>query len=170
MTTTHASRDLLIALALIAVVAGACNEDAASPVAPSVVSAPDTAASYAPAGSALGTQAASVCQPSAPDVRGEGCVLGFPPAYPEPSFAAMDAGTCTAGSGYIRCWHFRPTLVLWVSPNATWARGGTPFVSHLRSGFKVHCDKTIVWSGGRRIYRVSPMRPVTIDGERYTCS
>ena len=84
--------------------------------------------------------------------------------------AAMDAGTCTSGSGYIRCWHFRPTLVLWVSPNATWARGGTPFVHHLRSGFKVHCDKTIVWSGGRRIYRVSPMRPVTIDGERHTCS
>ena len=79
-------------------------------------------------------------------------------------------GTCAAGSGYVRCWHFSPTLVLWVSPNATWARGGTPFVQYLRSGFKVYCNKTVKWSGGRRVYRVSPMRPVTIDGERHTCS
>ena len=79
-------------------------------------------------------------------------------------------GTCAAGVGYVRCWHFYPTMVLWVSPNSAWARNGIPFVRYLRSGFKVYCDKTIVWSGGRRIYRVSPMRPVTIDGERHTCS
>ena len=140
----NASRDLLIALVLIAVVAGACNEDAASPVAPSAVSAPDTAASLeVPPGGNL-------------------------PAVPRA--AAMNAGTCVSGPGFVRCWHFYPTLVLWVSPNSAWARNGTPFVHYLRSGFKVHCDKTIVWSGGRRIYRVSPMRPVTIDGERHTCS
>ena len=140
----NVSRDLLIALVLIAVVASACNEDAASPVAPTVVSAPDTAASLeVPPGGNL---------PAAPRA------------------AAMNAGTCVPGPGYIRCWHFYPTLVLWVSPNSAWARNGTPFVHYLRSGFKVHCDKTIVWSGGRRIYRVSPSRPVTIDGERYTCS
>ena len=63
-------------------------------------------------------------------------------------------GTCAAGSGYVRCWHFYPTMVLWVSPNSTWARNGTPFVRYLRSGFKVYCDKTIVWAGGRKIYRV----------------
>ena len=81
--------------------------------------------------------------------------------------SAMPAGTCTEESTYIRCWHFYPTLVLWVSPNASWARNGTPFVRYLRSGFKVYCDKTIVWSGKRRVYRVNPMRPVTIDGTPY---
>ena len=149
MTTTHASRDLLIALAIIAVAAGACNDDgepapSLNPVAPSA--------------------AVNAIQGATPAGVGVGASI------PAPRAMAMNAGTCVSGPSYIRCWHFRPTLVLWVSPNATWARGGTPFVSHLRSGFKVHCDKTIVWSGGRRIYRVSPMRPVTIDGERHTCS
>ena len=146
---TNASRDLLFALALIAVVAGACNDDGpVSPAAPSPVTA------VAEVDSATRAIAAE------PETLAGG----------GPRAAAMNAGTCVSGPGYIRCWHFRPTLVLWVSPNEAWARNGTPFVSHLRSGFKVHCDKTIVWSGGRRIYRVSPARPVTIDGERYTCS
>ena len=146
----NVSRDLLIALVLIAVVASACNPQGdeepsrgLNPVAPSA--------------------AVNAIQGATP--AGAGVVK----AIPAPR-AMVAPGTCVSGPGYIRCWHFRPTLVLWVSPNATWARGGTPFVSHLRSGFKVHCDKTIVWSGGRRIYRVSPSRPVTIDGERYTCS
>ena len=146
--TTHASRDLLIALAIIAAAAGACNDDGEpgpnlNPVAPSA--------------------AVNAIQGATPAGVGVGATIPAPRAMVAP-------GTCVSGSGYIRCWHFRPTLVLWVSPNSAWARGGTPFVSHLRSGVKVHCDKTIVWSGGRRIYRVSPMRPVTIDGERYTCS
>ena len=146
---TNASRDILFALALIAMAAGACNpsEDgeparSLNPVAPS---------------------AANAILEATPAGVGAGATIPAPRAMVAP-------GTCIPGPGYIRCWHFRPTLVLWVSPNATWARGGSPFVSHLRSGFKVHCDKTIVWSGGRRIYRVSPMRPVTIDGTRYTCS
>ena len=146
---TNASRDLLFALALIAVAAGACNDDGlVSPAAPSPVTA------VAEADSAARAIAAE------PETLAGGGPLA----------AAMNAGTCVSGPGYIRCWHFRPTLVLWVSPNAAWARNGTPFVHHLRSGFKAHCNKTIVWSGGRRIYRVSPARPVTIDGTRYTCS
>ena len=146
---TNASRDLLFALALIAMAAGACNpsEDGepARSLNPAAPSAANAILEATPAGVGVGA--------SIPAPRG-----------------VAPAGTCVSGPGYIRCWHFRPTLVLWVSPNAAWARNGTPFVSHLRSGFKAHCNKTIVWSGGRRIYRVSPARPVTIDGERYTCS
>ena len=83
------------------------------------------------------------------------------------TMAVNAAGTCVPGAGFVRCWHFYPTMVLWVSPNSTWARNGIPFVRYLRSGFKVYCDKTIVWAGGRKIYRVSPMRPVIDrDGER----
>ena len=141
----NASRDLLISLALIAVVAGACNEDAASPVAPSAVSDPDTAASLeVPPGGNL-------------------------PAVPRA--AAMNAGTCVSGPGYIRCWHFYVRRsccgCLRMRPGRGAARRSCTTSG---AGFKVHCDKTIVWSGGRRIYRVSPMRPVTIDGERHTCS
>ena len=140
---TNTTRHIVVALTVLTAVA--CNAKDGSnrnPLAPSTVS-------VAPPAATSTTNAA----PSA--VRS---VSGQPP------------GTCVPATGYIRCWHFRPTLVLWVSPNARWARGGTPFVHYLRSGFKVHCDKTIVWSGGRRVYRVSPARPVTIDGERYTCS
>ena len=145
----NASRDLLIALVLIAVVATACNDDGpVSPAAPSPVAA------------------ATATDPAARAIAAEPETL----AGGGPQAAAMNAGTCVSGTGFVRCWHFYPTLVLWVSPNSAWARNGTPFVHYLRSGFKVHCDKTIVWSGGRRIYRVSPMRPVTIDGERHTCS
>ena len=140
---TNTTRLAIVALTVLTAVA--CNAKDVSnrnPLAPSTVSvAPPPATST------------SNAEPSA--VRS---VSGQPP------------GTCVPATGYIRCWHFRPTLVLWVSPNARWARGGTPFVHYLRSGFKVHCDKTIVWSGGRRVYRVSPMRPVTIDGTRYACS
>ena len=85
------------------------------------------------------------------------------------SVSGQPPGTCVPATGYIRCWHFYPSLVVWESPNATWARGGTPFVHYLRSGVKVHCNKTVKWSGGRRVYRVAPMRPVVIDGTRHTC-
>ena len=124
---TNASRDLLIALVLIALVAAACNDDGpVSPIAPS------------PAAAAAEVDSATRAIAAEPETLAGG----------GPRAAAMNAGTCTSGPGYIRCWHFRPTLVLWVSPNAAWARGGTPFVHHLRSGFKVHCDKTIVCPAG----------------------
>ena len=138
---TNTTRHIVVALTVLTAVA--CNAQDASnrnPLAPSAVSAP---------------AATSTINAEPSSVR---------------SVSSMAAGTCVPATGYIRCWHFRPTLVLWVSPNAWWARNGTPFVSYLRSGFKVYCNKTIVWSGGRRIYRVSPMRPVTIDGTRYACS
>ena len=141
---TNTTRLAIVALAVLTAVA--CNAkdggpgSSLNPAAPSAVSAP---------------AAASMSSSEPSSVR---------------SASSEPPGTCVPATGYIRCWHFRPTLVLWVSPNARWARGGTPFVHYLRSGFKVHCNKTIVWSGGRRVYRVSPMRPVTIDGDPYTCS
>ena len=140
---SNTTRHIVVALTVLTAVA--CNAKDVSnrnPLAPSTVS-------VAPPAATSTTNA----EPSA--VRS---VSGQPP------------GTCVPATGYVRCWHFRPTMVLWVSPNARWARGGTPLVQHLRSGVKVHCNKTIVWSGGRRVYRVNPMRPVTIDGERYACS
>ena len=93
----------LAIVAIVALTAVACNAKDVSnrnPLAPSTVS-------VAPPAATSTTNAA----PSA--VRS---VSGQPP------------GTCVPASSYIRCWHFRPTLVLWVSPNARWARGGTPFV------------------------------------------
>ena len=140
---TNTTRLAIVALTVLTAVA--CNAKDVSnrnPLAPSTVSVAPPAATSTTNAAPSGTRGVS----------------------------GQPAGTCIPASKYIRCWHFQPTLVLWVSPNARWARGGTPFVHYLRSGVKVHCDKTIVWSGGRRVYRVNPMRPVTIDGTRYTCS
>ena len=111
----NASRDLLIALVLIAVVASACNEDGpVSPAAPSPVAAATAADSAA---------RAIAAEPET--LAGGG-----------PQAAAMNAGTCVSGPGFVRCWHFYPTLVLWVSPNSAWARNGTPFVHYLRIGLQ----------------------------------
>ena len=65
----------------------------------------------------------------------------------ERSVSAQPPGTCVPATGYIRCWHFQPTLVLWVSPNARWARGGTPFVHYLRSVRQgtLQQDDRVVW-------------------------
>ena len=117
---TNTTRHIVVALTVLTAVA--CNAKDVSnrnPLAPSTVS-------VAPPAATSTTNAA----PSA--VRS---VSGQPP------------GTCVPATGYIRCWHFRPTLVQWVSPNARWARNGTPFVSYLRSGFKVYCNKydRMVW-------------------------
>ena len=114
---TNASRDLLFALALIALAAGAgaCNPSEDGEPARSLnPAAPSTMTAAAPLAVAADEWAVE----------------------PPDSLSDGTPGTCVSGPGYIRCWHFYPTLVLWVSPNATWARNGTPFVHYLAIGLQ----------------------------------